>query len=247
MINPTVKSLKFIIDNPKKTALDFSIPNNQERWSWSDALFMAPPTFAKVGKITGDKKYFEFMNSEFWTTYDTLYSKKDSLFFRDTRYKAKKEANGQNIYWSRGNGWVIGGLTMIIDNLPENHPSKQRYISLFKQMMSRITHLQDEKGLWHPSLLDYKTYPMPESSSSSFFTYGLAWGINRGYLDRKTFEPSALKGWQVLTSLVHQDGKLGWVQEIGADPTKVSYDDSEVYGVGAFLLAGSEILMLSEK
>lgn len=244
MIEPTKKSLQFIIENPKNTALDFSVPNNQDRWSWSDALFMAPPTFAKIGKITGNKKYFDFMDKEFWTTHDTLYSKKDSLFFRDTRYKSKKEANGQNVYWARGNGWVIGGLAIIIDNLPENHPNKQKYIALFKQMIQRIAHLQDEKGFWHPSLLDYKTYPMPESSSSSFFTYGLAWGINRGYLDRKTFEPVARKGWKALTTAIHHDGKLGWVQEIGADPTKVSFEDTEVYGVGAFLLAGSEFLKL---
>lgn len=244
MIKPTEKSLQFIIKNPKYTALDFSVPNNQERWSWSDALFMAPPTFARIGKITGEKKYFDFMDKEFWATHDTLYSKKDSLFFRDTRYKSKKEANGQNVYWARGNGWVIGGLTIIIDNLPKNHPDKQRYISLFKQMMHRIAYLQDEKGFWHPSLLDYKTYPMPETSSSSFFTYGLAWGINRGYLDRKRFEPIAEQGWHALTTAIHPDGKLGWVQEIGADPTKVSFDDTEVYGVGAFLLAGSELAKL---
>lgn len=113
-------------------------------------------------------------------------------------------------------------------------------------MMTRIAALQDNKGFWHPSLLDNVNYPMPESSSSGFFTYGLAWGINRGYLDRKTFEPVVRKGWQALTTAVHPDGKLGWVQEIGADPTKVSFDDTEVYGVGAFLLAGSEMLKLEK-
>ena len=125
LINPTIKSLQFIMNNPKSTPLDFWVPCNQDRWSWCDALFMAPTTFARIGKITGDKRYFTFMDKEFWATYDTLYSKKDSLFFRDTRYKTKKEANGQNVYWARGNGWVIGGLTVIIDNLPDRHPTKK--------------------------------------------------------------------------------------------------------------------------
>ncbi len=244
MITPTQKSLQYVIDNPKKTPLDFTVANNQDRWSWCDALFMAPPTFARVAKISGDKKLLEFMDKEFWTTYDTLYNKNDSLFFRDTRYKSKKEANGENVYWARGNGWVIGGLTTIIDNLPEKHPSKQKYIALFKQMIQRIAHLQDDKGFWHPSLLDYKTYPFPETSSTSFFVYGLAWGINNGYLDKTLFQPIAQKGWQALTTAIHPDGKLGWVQEIGADPTKVAFEDTEVYGVGAFLLAGSEMVKM---
>jgi len=244
MITPTIERLKFIMANPKTTSLDFTVPHNQERWSWCDALFMAPTVFAKVGKITGDKSYFKFLDKEFWTTYDTLYNKKDSLFFRDTRYKSMKEANGENVYWARGNGWVIGGLCTVIDNLPKNHPTKRKYIQLYKEMMIRIANLQDEKGFWHPSLLDAASFPMPETSASSFFTYGLAWGINRGYIDRKTYEPITQKAWSALVSAIHPDGKLGWVQEIGADPKGVSFDDTEVYGVGAFLLAGSEMLKL---
>ncbi len=244
MLNPTKKRLQYIINNPKKTSLDFTISNNQDRWSWCDALFMAPPVFAMLGKITGTDSYFKFMDREFWTTFDTLYNKKDSLFFRDTRYKSMKEANGANVYWARGNGWVIGGLATILDNMPKQYPSRKRYIKLYQEMMTRIARMQDEHGFWHPSLLDYKSYPIPETSSTAFFTYGLAWGINRGYLDRKIYEPIAFKAWNALESAVHTDGKLGWVQEIGADPAKVSYEDTEVYGVGAFLLAGSEMIKL---
>lgn len=247
MLNPTLRRLDYIIKNPKSTPLQMGTPGNQDRWSWCDALFMAPPVFARVGNITGDKKYHKFMDKEFWVTYDTLYNHTDSLFFRDTRYKTQKEANGKNVYWSRGNGWVIGGLAIIIDNLPDNHPAKKKYIALYKQMMQRIARLQDEKGFWHPSMLDPASYPMPETSSSAFFTYGLAWGINRGYLDKATYEPIARKGWSALLSAIHPDGKLGWVQQIGADPQKVSFDDTEVYGVGAFLLAGSEITKLKTK
>lgn len=247
MIKPTVERARFVMNNPKSTPLDFTIPHNQDRWSWCDALFMAPTVYARLGKLTGDERLIRFMDSEFWATYDTLFNEQDHLFFRDTRYKTKQEANGKNVYWGRGNGWVIGGLTIIIDNLPDNYPTKPKYIALYKQMIRKIATLQDEKGFWHPSLLDYQAYPMPETSSSAFFTYGLVWGINRGYLDRKKYAPVAQKGWAALLSAVHADGKLGWVQEIGADPKRVSYDDTEVYGVGAFLLAGSEMVKLKTK
>ncbi len=47
-----------------------------------------------------------------------------------------------------------------------------------------------------------------------------------------------------LVSAVFPNGKLVWVQPIGEDPKKVTADMTEVYGVGAFLLAGTEILKL---
>lgn len=244
MIKPTINRLDTIISNPKTIRLDHSLIGSGDRWSWCDALFMAPTTFVRVGKLTGNKKYFRFMDKEFWTTYDTLYNNKDSLFFRDIRYKNLKEKNGENVYWARGNGWVIGGLTIIIDNLPKNYKSRKKYIELYKEMITRITYLQDEKGFWHPSLLDNNSYPTPESSSSAFFTYGIAWGINHGFLEKNIFLPKAQKGWNALLTAIHPDGKLGWVQEIGADPQKVTFEDTEVYGVGAFLLAGSEMLKL---
>lgn len=184
------------------------------------------------------------MEEEFKVTYDTLYDKNEKLFFRDTRFKTRKEANGEKIFWGRGNGWVIGGLCLIIDNLPANHPTKPFYTGLFIEMMERIARLQDKSGFWHPSLLDPVSYPMPESSSSAFFTYGLAWGINNGFLPAKTYKPVAQKAWKALNSAIHPDGKLGWVQPIGADPKSVTADMTEVYGAGAFLLAGSEMYKL---
>lgn len=241
MIKPTHDRMGFVMENRSYGNLDFTRKGNQKRWSWCDALFMAPPVYVNMARITGDSKYLDFMDEEFKVTYDTLYDKKEKLFFRDTRFKTRKEANGEKIFWGRGNGWVIGGLCLIIDNLPANHPTKPFYTELFKEMMERIARLQDKNGFWHPSLLDPVSYPMPESSSSAFFTYGLAWGINNGLLPAKTYKPVVYKAWKALNSAIHPDGKLGWVQPIGADPKSVTADMTEVYGVGAFLLAGSEM------
>lgn len=248
MIQPSVDVLNKIIAAPATSDLSYYAKDSHKRWCWCDALFMAPTVFARFGNATGNKKYFDFLSNEFWATYDSLYCKEEHLFFRDTRYKTMKEANGQKVFWGRGNGWVIGGLTIIIDKLPDDHPDKKRFIALYREMMARLAELQDEKGFWHPSLLDYASYPMPETSASGFLTYGLLWGINRGYLDKKAYLPKAMKGWNALCSAVQTDGKLGYVQAIGADPKKVTADDTDVYGVGAFLLAGSEMYrMVSEK
>ncbi|MBK5721772.1 glycoside hydrolase family 88 protein [Dysgonomonas sp. Marseille-P4677] len=241
MLEPSVKILKEIIDNPKTSSLNYYAEGSHSRWCWCDALFMAPTSFARIGKETGDRSYFDFLDKEFWITYDSLYSKEEKLFFRDTRYKTMKEENGEKVFWARGNGWVIGALTIVIDNLPNNYPSKNKYIELYQDMMERIAGLQDQQGFWHPSMLDPITYSMPEMSASGFFTYGLMWGINKNYLDEEKYLPVVEKAWKALCTSIHEDGKLGYVQAIGADPRKVSYDDTEVYGVGAFLLAGTEM------
>lgn len=242
MISESVRILDSLIKYPSTASLDYYAEGSHSRWCWCDALFMAPTSFARIGKITGDNKYFDFMDREFRVTYDSLYSHQDKLFFRDTRYIDLREENGEKVFWGRGNGWVTGGLAIIIDHLPEAYPARDFYVTLFQEMMKRIAGLQDQLGFWHPSLLDTAAYPMPESSATGLFTYSLFWGINRGYLDRERYLPVARKAWDALKSIVHEDGKVGFVQSIGADPKGVSFDDAEVYGTGAFLMAAVEYI-----
>jgi rhamnogalacturonyl hydrolase YesR len=103
---------------------------------------------------------------------------------------------------------------------------------------------QPEDGYWRSSLLDPESRPNPETSGTGFFTYALAWGINHGLLDRAAYEPGVRKGWEAMVRAVHADGMLGWVQQIGAEPGSATFDSTEVYGVGALLLAGSEVQRL---
>jgi hypothetical protein len=50
-----------------------------------------------------------------------------------------------------------------------------------------------------------------------------------------------LKAWNALTECVTEDGMLGYVQPVGAAPGDSFADKTEVYGIGAFLAAGSEV------
>ncbi len=230
--------LDFILANQSKQSVNIE-GRQQERWTWCDALFMAPPVWAQMARITGDSTYLDFMVKEYRATYDHLYDPETNLFFRDSNF-FKKRDNGQKIFWSRGNGWVFGGLALIIDELPEGE-DKEWFIALFKEMAPAIAKLQTPQGHWAMSLLCADSYPTPETSGSSFFTYGLAWGINQGYLDRAIYEPVVLKGWNAVVSHVNADGMLGYVQPVGAAPGKAWPDQTEVYGIGAFLSAGSEV------
>ena len=100
-------------------------------------------------------------------------------------------------------------------------------------------------GFWHASLLDPASYPSPETSCTTFIVYSIAYGINEGLLDKEIYLPVMIKGWNALVSAVEPNGKLGYVQQIGADPKKVTRDMTEVYGVGAFLMAGNEIYKMA--
>ena len=157
-----------------------------------------------------------------------------------------REANGQKIFWSRGNGWVLAGLAMVLQRMPENYPSRAKYIDQYKQMAERIAALQPPDGVWRASLLDPASYPNPEISGTAFFTYGIAWGIHHGFLDRRKYLPIVRKSWQGMLTHIYADGRLGSIQPIGGEPGKFKPSSSYVYGVGAFLLAGSELYEISK-
>lgn len=248
MIAPVMARANWVVEHPAKTTLelDYAHMETLDRWSWCDALFMAPPVYAKLYTLTKEKKYLNFLNREYKATYDYLFDKDEKLFYRDRRYFGKKEANGRKVFWGRGNGWVLGGLAEILQVLPPKSSSYKFYKELFVTMTTRIAQLQSSDGYWHASLLDPDSYPSPETSATGFIVYALAYGVNEGLLDRETFMPVIERGWKALVDAVEPDGKLGYVQPIGADPRKVTREMTEVYGVGAFLLAGCQVYKLVE-
>lgn len=243
MIMPVKARANWVVENVPQVSLelDYAKSETLDRWSWCDALFMAPPVYAKLYALTGEKKYIKFMDKEYKATYDFLFDKEENLFYRDRRYFEKKEANGQKVFWGRGNGWVLGGLCEILQVLPKNDKHRKFYEELFVKLATRVSQLQSADGYWHASLLDPASYPSPETSATGFIVYALAYGVNEGLLDKEAFLPAITKGWQAMLNSVNAEGKLGYVQPIGADPRKVTADMTEVYGVGAFLLAGNQI------
>lgn len=238
----------WVVSHPAQTTLElnYSKPETLDRWSWCDALFMAPPVYAKLYALTKDEKYVNFLNKEYKATYDYLFDKSENLFYRDCRFFDKKEANGKKVFWGRGNGWVLGGLCEILQALPKGDKNRKFYEELFVKLSSRVAELQSQDGYWHASLLDPASYPSPETSATGFIVYALAYGINEGLLDKDQYTPMVYKGWQAMLKAVDSNGKLGYVQQIGADPRKVTRDMTEVYGVGAFLLAGCQIYKMME-
>ena len=216
-------------------------PGKPISWWWCDALFMAPPVWSRMYAATGDKKYIAYLDEEWAKTSDLLYDKQEHLYARDADYLIKTEANGKKMFWSRGNGWVMGGIVRTLEYLPNDDPARAKYVAQLKQMAARVASLQGPDGLWRAGMLDPGNYSEPEVSGSALFTYALAWGINEGLLDGKVYRPVVAKAWAGMLKHVYADGRLGCIQQTGAEPAPFKPTASYTYGVGGFLLAGSEI------
>ena len=213
-------------------------------WWWCDALFIAPPVLTKLATITGDHKYLDFMDREWWVTSSLLYDNGVHLYYRDASFLTRHEANGSGLFWSRGNGWVMAGLVRVLAEMPPDYPSRPKYVAQFKEMTAEIATLQGSDGLWRPGLLNASAYPLPENSGSAFYTYALAYGVNTGILDRE-YLPVIQRAWAGLVAHIYEDGRIGCIQPIGTAPGDYPATASYVFGTGAFLLAGSEVYRLA--
>jgi unsaturated rhamnogalacturonyl hydrolase len=245
LLAPSLALADFLQMLPHDESLTWGHRIEEREWSWCDALFMAPPSYAALTTATGDRRYLELANRLWWKTTDFLYDREEHLYFRDSRFFDQREPNGRKVFWSRGNGWVFAGLARMLGELPLDHPDRARYLALYREMAEKVAAVQSPDGYWRSSLLDPESRPKPETSGTGLFTYGLAWGINQGLLDRAIYLPHVLSGWAALASAVHEDGMLGWVQRIGDRPGATTEDTTEVYGAGALLLAGSEVFKLA--
>ncbi|MDR1121064.1 MAG: glycoside hydrolase family 88 protein [Dysgonamonadaceae bacterium] len=228
-------------------------PQNDD-WSWIDAIQMAMPILAKLGKLTGDNRYYAKMYQMYSFTRNRhggkgLYNSQEGLWWRDADFVPPyQEPNGQHCYWSRGNGWVYAALVRILDVIPADEPHRAAYIADFLAMSEALKNCQREDGFWNVSLHDPTHFGGKETTGTALFVYGMAWAINHGLLDRETYLPVVTKAWKAMaTEAVHPNGFLGWVQGTGKEPKDgqpVTYDhvpDFEDYGVGCFLLGASEV------
>ena len=211
-------------------------------YNWCDALYMSPPTFARMYTITGDKKYLDYMHREYKACHDTLFSKEDSLFYRDASYFDKKTKSGKRVFWGRGNGWVMGSFAQVLPHIPADDPMRKFYEDLFVKMSEKLLSVQLDDGMWGVSLIDPEEFEGGETSSTCFIAYGMAWGVNNGLLPREKYMPALIKAWKRLCDkCVLDSGKLVYVQPVGEAPNKFSDSTSNPYGVGAFMLFGCEM------
>jgi len=243
-----------------KTSIDNMLSSSKiDDWWWIDALQMAMPVFAKLGVLYHDDRYYQRMYDMYMYTKTEqgggLFNPKDGLWWRDKSFVPPyKDPNGKNCYWSRGNGWVVAALVRVLQIMPKSAVGYQEYKNTFLIMMKALAPLQRKDGFWNVSLHDSTYFNGKETSGTALFVFGMAWGIKKGWLNRKVYLPIVVKAWAGLSNeSLHPDGMLGYVQGTGKEPKDgqpVGYDkipDFEDYGLGCFLLAGSEVYKLAPK
>src|SRR5690606_3664512 len=161
-------------------------------WTWIDAIQMAMPIFAKFGSMYNDPNYYDYMHRMYLYSRNEdgggLYNTEDKLWWRDKDFVPPyQEPNGEDCYWSRGNGWVVAALVRVLNLLPQDHPNRAFYEQDFKDMMHALLKVQRADGFWNVSLHDPTNFTGPETSGTALFVYGMAWGINQGILDQTEF------------------------------------------------------------
>lgn len=231
-------------------SIDNVIESGERRdWSWIDAQFMASPVFARLGTVKNDPRYHTAMFELYTDARDRrrLFDTSTGLWFRDENYlfPAAKTPSGNKLFWSRGNGWVIGATVLTLEYLPADSQYRGAYVDNLRAMAAALAATQRDDGLWNVSLHDPNDYSGPEASGTAFFVYGIAWGIRHGLLEAATYTPVVERGWRgLVTVAMRTDGELGYVQGVGEKPGSaqpVTLGSTRDYGVGAFLLAGSEV------
>ncbi|MBV7537416.1 glycoside hydrolase family 88 protein [Duganella sp. sic0402] len=223
---------------------------NQDYWWWSDGLYMVMPVMTKLYGVTGNRQYLDKLYQYFSYANSIMYDSDEKLYYRDARYvyPKHKSANGKKDFWSRGDGWVFAGLAKVLQDLPKDDPHRNEYIAKYQGMAQALKKAQTADGYWTRSLLDAEHAPGPETSGTAFFVYGYLWGINNGLLERDEYLPVVRKGWHYLSKVALQpDGKVGYIQPIGerAIPGQVvNQNSTSPFGVGAYLLASTEMVRL---
>lgn len=215
-------------------------------WWWADALYMVMPVMTKMYRLTGEQKYLDKLYANILYSDSIMLDAATHLYYRDARYVYPQHTTerGQKDFWARGDGWVLAGLAKVLQEMPETYVRQPFFMEKYVNLAHAVAKCQQPEGYWTRSMLDAHQAPGPETSGTAFFTYGILWGVNHGFLSRPTFVPVIERAWQYLTeTAVQSDGRVGYVQPIGdrAIPgQQIDQYSQQNFGVGAMLLAACE-------
>lgn len=224
----------------------------QDYWWWADGLYMVMPVMTKLYRVTGNRTYLDKLYEYICYSDSIMYDAETGLYYRDAKYvyPKHKSANGKKDFWARGDGWVLAGLAKVLKDLPSDYVHRDFFVAKFVRLAEAVAAIQQSEGYWTRSMMDPDHAPGPETSGTAFFTYGLLWGVNNGYLDEAKYLPVIRKAWNYLTkTALQKDGRIGYVQPIGekAIPGQIVDANSTAnFGVGAFLLAACEYVRYLE-
>ncbi len=212
---------------------------------WLDDLFMGVPAIAYKGKLTGDVRFFNEASRQVLLFEEKMFDTSKGIFFHGW---VQSMADHPQFHWGRANGWALLAITEVLDVLPTNHPDRNRILQLFRNHVKGLQQYQSGSGFWHQLLNKHDSYL--ETSATAIYTFCIAHGINEGWIDRLAYAPTALLGWNALSTKINNQGHV----EGTCVGTGMAFDPAFYYhrpvssfaahGYGPTLLAGAEIFKL---
>ena len=212
---------------------------------WLDDMFMGVPAIAQMGKMTGDKKYYDEAAKQVLSFSAKMFNKQLGIYMHGW---VEGMTEHPEFHWARANAWAFMAEAEVLDVLPENHPLRPQILELYRAHAKGLASFQSGVGLWH-QLLDRQDSYL-ETSATAIYTYAYARGINRGWLDAKAYAPMTLLAWNAVTTKVNAKGQVeGTCVGTGMafDPAFYYYRPTSpfaAHGYGPVLLAGAEIYSL---
>ncbi len=215
---------------------------------WLDDLFMAVPALAQMGKLTGDKKYYDEAVKQVIQISDRMFNKTKGVYMHGWVEGMKDHPE---FHWARANGWAILTKVELLDVLPENHPGRPKILALLKAHIRGLASFQSGSGFWH-QLLDRNDSYL-ETSATAIYTYAIAHAINQGWVDGLTYAPMTLLGWNAVSTKINPQGQVEGTcvgTGMGFDPAFYYHrpiSPFAAHGYGPVILAASEVLSLLDK
>ncbi len=246
-LRPMIDGFATFIANQEYRLADGTLARNRPHPNslWLDDMYMSIPALAQMGALTGDQKYFDDATRQVRQFSSRMFVKEAGLYRHGW---VEGMADHPAFFWGRANGWAVLALCELLDVLPASDPNRAEVLEIFRAHMRGIVRYQNGSGFWHQLLDRNDSYP--ETSATAMFTYGLAHGINQGWLDPAAYGPAAIQGWNALSTKITAQGQVEGTcvgTGMGFDPAFYYHRPTSplaAHGYGPTILAGSEILNL---
>lgn len=217
----------------------------QKNTLWLDDLFMSVPALAQMGKMTGERKYYDEACRQVLSFAKKMFNREKGIYMHGW---VEGMTEHPEFHWARANGWAFMTEAELLEVLPQNHPQRPQILELYRAHAKGLAALQSSSGFWH-QLLDRNDSYL-ETSATAIYTYAFARGINRGWLDAMAYAPRTMLAWNAVTTKINAKGQVEGTcvgTGMGFDPAFYYFRPVSPYaahGYGPVLLAGAEIISL---
>jgi unsaturated rhamnogalacturonyl hydrolase len=246
-VDPLINNYIDFISNKQFRLEDGTLARNrpQDNTLWLDDMFMSVPALAQMGKYTAEVKYYDDAVKQVNQFSGRMFNKEKGIYMHG--WVQSMEDHPQ-FHWARANGWAVMAMVELLDVLPIDHPGYSGVLAQLQAHIKGLVKYQDGTGFWHQLLDRNDTYL--ETSATAIYTYSIAKAINKGYINKMTYAPAVLLGWNAVASKVNDKGEVEGTcvgTGMGFDPAFYYYRPINVFaahGYGPVLLAGAEVILL---